>query len=59
MFNAREGQLFYAPHRGLWGVWKRGKTVNGCTDSSFVKDFVNKQDAKKFVYDSNGWNNNN
>lgn len=52
----KEGQYYYAPHRGKWGVWKRGKEENGSCMDDFVSDFSIKIQAEKFVYRMNGWN---
>lgn len=48
------GQLYYAPHRRMWGVWKR--TELGGT---FVRDFHTKEEARDFVYEKNNWKQNN
>lgn len=56
MYNVKAGQHYYAPHRGLWGVWKMNETVNGVSTAYFVKDFVTKEEARSFVFESNGWN---
>ena len=55
MVNVSEGQYYYARHRSMWGVWRVGKDTNGCRDDDFIKDFVNKEDAKKYVYSLNNW----
>ena len=55
MVNASEGQYYYARHRSMWGVWRAGKEINGFRDDDFIKDFVNKEDARKYVYQLNGW----
>ena len=55
MVNASEGQYYYARHRSMWGVWRAGKDVNGFRDDDFIKDFVNKEDARKYVYSLNNW----
>ena len=51
MFDVKPGQYYYAPHRGMWGVWL--ETEDGSGD--FVRDFVTRDDAKQFVYDKNNW----
>ena len=53
MFDVKPGQYYYAPHRGMWGVWL--KTEDGSGD--FVKDFVTRDSAREFVYDKNNWKN--
>ena len=55
MESFREGQYFYARHRNKWGVWKRGNTVNGVTQSQFISDFQTQTQAKDFVYKMNGY----
>ncbi len=51
----KEGQYYYAPHRGKWGVWKRGKEENGSCMDDFISDFFTKIQAENFVYKMNGW----
>lgn len=46
----KEGQYFYGRHRRLWGVWMK---ENGC--GSFVRDFPTMEEARKAVYELNGW----
>ena len=58
MYNVKEGQFYYAPHRSSWGVWKRGETTNGCTIDDFVDDFASKEEARKFVFKANNWKDN-
>lgn len=50
-----EGQFYYARHRGLWGVWRKGATVNGVSSSDFVKDCVTREQARDLVYSLNNW----
>lgn len=57
MFEAKEGQYYYAPHRRSWGVWKRGREVNGTRADEFISDFATKIQASNFVYKMNGFNN--
>lgn len=54
--EVKDGQYFYAPHRSLWGVWKRGETdANGSHGDTFIADFSTKVQAKDFVYKANHW----
>lgn len=53
----REGQYYYAPHRGKWGVWKKGREENGVSSDEFVADFFTKIQASNFVYKCNKWTN--
>lgn len=55
MANVREGQYYYRPHHGIWGVWKAGKIINGIQEDEFISDFCTKPEAEAFVYKSNGW----
>lgn len=55
MANVGEGQYYYARHRGLWGVWKKGKMVDGIQEDDFISDFCTKIQAETFVYKMNGW----
>lgn len=54
----RDGEYYYAPHRRKWGVWKRvipdGDT-SGTMTGTFVQDFETKEEARRFVYEKNGW----
>ena len=54
-YKVKEGQYYYAPHRRHWGVWKKGKTVNGFCMSEFISDFATQIQAKNFVYKMNGY----
>ena len=52
----KDGSYYYAPHRGSWGVWRRGKAgKNGVHMDDFVSDFSTKIQAENFVYKMNGW----
>ena len=53
--DVKEGQYYYAPHRGMWGVWKAGKVVNGVRMDDFIMDFSTKVQASNFVYKMNNW----
>lgn len=55
MVNVRPGQYYYAPHRGSWGVWKKGKEENGISMDDFIEDFPTKIQARNFVYKMNGY----
>lgn len=56
MMDAKEGQYYYAPHRRSWGVWKKGKVVDGISiNDEFICDFSTKIQAKNFVYKMNKW----
>ena len=57
--DVKEGQYFYKKHRNMWGVWKKGKTINGVEEGTFITDFCTQIQAKNFVYKMNGWQNNN
>lgn len=52
---AKHGQYYYTPHRNMWGVWKKGRMVNGAQMDDFIMDFPTKIQAEKFVYKANGW----
>ena len=55
-FDAKEGQYYYAPHRRSWGVWKKGKVVDGVSvNDEFISDFSTKIQAEAFVFRMNGW----
>ena len=54
-FEVKEGQYYYAPHRRRWGVWKKGKMINGTCISEFISDFSTKAQAESFVYKMNGF----
>jgi len=49
------GQYYYRPHRTQWGVWKRNVTPDGYEWGEFVRDFVDKEEARREVYRLNGW----
>lgn len=52
----KEGQYYYQPHHGKWGVWKIGRVENGISMDDFIMDFSTKIQAENFVYKANGWN---
>ena len=57
-FDAKEGQYYYAPHRRMWGVWKRvvpDGDASGTMTGTFVQDFKTKEEARAFVFEKNGW----
>ena len=51
----KDGQYFYAPHRRNWGVWLYHKTSERGGHGEFIRDYNTKEEAKKAVYDLNGW----
>ena len=55
--EVKDGQYFYARHRGKWGVWKAGKTSEktGVRMDDFVTDFSTQIQASNFVRKMNGW----
>jgi len=54
-FKVKPGQYYYAPHRNMWGVWKRGDEHNEVSTDSFIIDFTTKIQARDFVYKMNGY----
>ena len=54
--EVKEGQYYYAPHRNMWGVWKRGREDgSGIHMDDFITDFSTKAQASNFVYSMNKW----
>ena len=54
--KVKEGDYYYAPHRGRWGIWEAHFVEGGARMDDFVMDFIDKKDAVDFVYKQNGWN---
>ena len=50
----KDGEYYYRPHRTHWGVWRNTNTSDGAR-GTFIRDFYTKEEAKRFVYDNNGW----
>ena len=50
-----KGKYFYAPHRSLWGIWKRDDPNESVGSGTFIKDCTTKEDARDEVYRLNGW----
>ena len=59
MYEAKNGQYYYAPHRRSWGIWKRYDLDGGSNCGSFIKDCPTREEAAKEVYRLNGWKTNN
>lgn len=53
MADVKEGQYYYAPHRRMWGVWKRGKVDNGVSMDDFITDFSTRIQASNFCMKMN------
>lgn len=53
--KAKLGQYFYAPHRDWWGVWVYTHVSETGSCGSFVEDFSTIEEARKFVWEKNGW----
>jgi hypothetical protein len=55
VFKPKDGQYYYARHRGLWGIWLHHEFVDGSSTGDFVKDCMTKTEAMKEVAKLNGW----
>ena len=56
MADAGRARYYYRPHRSSWGVWKEGvPSGGGVREDSFVRDFPTKAEARRYVYERNGW----
>lgn len=53
--NLRDGQYYYAPLRGRWGVWQHHNIGDGFTQGVFVCSCNTKEEAAREVYRRNGW----
>lgn len=54
MGAVKNGEYYYAPHRSSWGVWRwfwNGEFGHG----EFFKDYDTREEARKAVYELNGW----
>jgi hypothetical protein len=55
VFKPKDGQYYYARHRGLWGIWLHHEFVDGSSTGDFVKDCMTKMEAMKEVAKLNKW----
>ena len=55
VFQPKDGQYYYRPHRSSWGVWMAGVTCNGSRTDKFIKDYPTKEEANETVRKLNGW----
>ena len=51
----KAGDYYYAPHRGMWGIWLCKDLGDGIQSGEFLKDCITKEEAKEMVYSLNGW----
>jgi len=51
-FQPKDGQYYYRPYRGKFGVWQHHEDSFGDT---FVCDCYSKEDANKKVKELNNW----
>ena len=49
------GQYHYAPHRNYYGVWVWVSVTEKSASGEFVADFRTKEEARRFVWQKNGW----
>ena len=49
------GQYHYAPHRSFWGVWQWTSVSERGAMGSKVKEFVDMEEARAYVWKMNGW----
>lgn len=50
-----DGQYYYAPHGRMWGVWQYHDHGKGRGSGTFYNDYPTKEDARRVVYELNGW----
>ena len=57
MIQAKVGQYFYGRHRSSFGVWVYDQVNNetGFASGQFVCDFRTREEARRFVWEKNGW----
>lgn len=44
----------YSPHHGMWRVYRNEYTKNTCTGEP-IEEYRTKEEARKRVYELNGW----
>ena len=44
----------YSPHHGMWRVFRNEYTKNTCTGEP-IEEYRTKEEARKRVYELNGW----
>lgn len=54
-FVPKNGQYYYAPHRKMWGVFKRNINAYGIAIDDHIDDFADKADAIEMVCRLNHW----
>lgn len=55
MYERKDGEYYYAPHRRNWGVWKHIVSSESSSYGVFHRDFNTKEEARAEVYRLNGW----
>lgn len=53
--GVKDGQYYYAPHRSAWRVWQYHDHGNGHGSGTFYKEYPTKEEARRVVYELNGW----
>jgi hypothetical protein len=57
--NSKNGEYFYAPHGRSWGIWQyheqKISSKVSVGSGTFIKDYPTKEEARKVVYELNGW----
>lgn len=55
MIQAKVGQYFYGRHRNMIGVWVYDHVWENGSSGQFVCDFHTREEARRFVWEKNGW----
>lgn len=55
MYNPKDGEYYYAPLRSSWGIWQHHDLGDGSSCGTFIKDCPTREDARREVYNLNGW----
>jgi hypothetical protein len=54
-YKPKDGEYFYAPHRGRWGIWQNHELGDGISDGTFIQYCDTREEAAERVKALNGW----
>lgn len=51
----KDGQYYYTPKGRFFAIYKNIDGGNGVSHGTLVKDMLDREEARKQVYELNGW----